>query len=128
MERHESKEKKDQFLSLRGVEGYSFSKISQEIGVSKTTLISWEKELRHEIDNIINTKARLLASDLTLSCQARVKKYSELLSSIETEIESRDLKGVKTEHLFKIRGELMQELERYLGKHGEIKEFMVLNL
>ena len=41
---------KAQFVELRG-RGLSFDKISQELKVSKVTLIQWSKELALEIKN-----------------------------------------------------------------------------
>ncbi len=42
---------KHRFIELRG-QGLSFDKIVKEIGVSKGSLLKWDKELRQEISEV----------------------------------------------------------------------------
>ena len=42
---------KHRFIELRG-QGLSFDKIVKELGVSKGTLLKWEKELKQEISEV----------------------------------------------------------------------------
>jgi len=44
-------ETKNKFIELRG-QGLSFDKIVKELGVSKGTLLKWEKELKQEISEV----------------------------------------------------------------------------
>jgi transcriptional regulator with XRE-family HTH domain len=41
---------KERFIELRG-QGLPLAEIAAEIGVSKPTLISWERDLKEQIDN-----------------------------------------------------------------------------
>lgn len=45
------KEKKRSFLKMRAL-GHTYKSISQDLGVSKQTLINWSKELADEIANL----------------------------------------------------------------------------
>ena len=49
MKNHDNKEK---FIELRAL-GLSFDKISLEIGVSKPTLIKWNRECSKEVANLM---------------------------------------------------------------------------
>ena len=42
---------KERFIELRG-QGLSLAAIAAEIGVSKPTLINWERDLKERIDNV----------------------------------------------------------------------------
>jgi len=42
---------KQKFIELRG-QGLSFDKIVKDIGVSKGTLLKWDKELKQEISEV----------------------------------------------------------------------------
>ncbi|MBA7648443.1 hypothetical protein ES703_56229 [subsurface metagenome] len=52
MKKEESKEKKDQFVIKRGLEGKSFDTIANELTITKVTLIKWSKELEEDISNL----------------------------------------------------------------------------
>jgi transposase len=60
--------KQTQFIELRAV-GTSLAKIATKIGVSKPTLISWQKKFETEISN---------ARSLKLKEQRRVSEYRTL--------------------------------------------------
>ena len=64
-------EKQKQFIHLRAT-GKSYQKISEELGVSKHTLIKWGKELSFEITHLsitlFDTKSSyLVGSNLSIS-------------------------------------------------------------
>jgi DNA-binding XRE family transcriptional regulator len=42
---------KARFIELRG-QGLPLKSIADELGVSKTTLVNWERDLKEQIDNI----------------------------------------------------------------------------
>ena len=48
---------KHRFIELRG-NGLSFDKIVKDIGVSKGTLLKWEKELKQEISEVVQLEIR----------------------------------------------------------------------
>jgi len=87
--------KKQQFVELRA-KGKSFAKISDELEVSKTTLIDWSKDLAEEITNLKQIELETLREQYKISREHRIKLYSEQLESIRGELSTRKLNDVPT--------------------------------
>lgn len=88
-----------QFVELRA-KGKSFVKISEELGVSKTTLIDWSKGLAEEISNLKTIELEALKEEYKISCQQRIILMGEQLELIRKELLSRKLDDVSTDKLF----------------------------
>lgn len=105
---------KKKFVELRA-QGYSFDKISKEIGVGKQALLDWSKELQDEVANLKAIELDELYQQYHLHKAARLRSFALVLSRIKDELESRDLSTVPTEKL----------LELYLKYDSQIKEEIV---
>jgi len=92
---------KEKFIELRA-KGLSFSKISQEIGVSKPVLIKWNSEFQKEIENIRFCIAEEHLEKYQLMKVARVNMFANLLNKALIELDSRNLQGASTKELLSI--------------------------
>jgi transcriptional regulator with XRE-family HTH domain len=108
-------ELKPEFVELRAT-GLSLAKIAERLSVSKTTLISWEKELCNEI-----AEARFLQMQSLLetykACKAeRVKFLGKMYERLTEELTKRDLSEVEPAKLLEMLAKVEQRLETELGK------------
>jgi len=96
--RMEDLDKKQKFVELRA-KGKSFVKISEELEVSKTTLIDWSKDLADEICNLKAIEMEAFREQYKISRQHRIQLYSEQLGAIREELSTRKLNDVPTHKL-----------------------------
>lgn len=94
----EDTDKQKKFIELRA-KNWSFQKISNEIKVSKTTLIQWSKEFDYEISNMHNLEMEALYEEHQATRKQRIEYLGRLQDKILTELEKRDLSTVKTDKL-----------------------------
>jgi transcriptional regulator with XRE-family HTH domain len=106
-------ETKERFIELRG-KGLPLAKIAAEINVSKTTLISWERDFREEIDNLRALELEATYDKYYLSVRKKVEFFGDVLSRIQGELETRDLSTIPTEKLFAMYAHFYQEAQRAL--------------
>jgi len=98
----ESLEQKEQFVELRA-KGISFAKISEELGVSKTTLIDWSKDLAEQIGNYKAIEIDALRERYKVGKEHRVELFSKQLEQIRTELATRNLSDVPTLKLLEMQ-------------------------
>jgi len=89
---------KEKFIQLRG-NGLSFDKIVEEIGVSKGTLLKWDKELKQEISEVRFIELESMIQKYGVLRTERVKSYGEMLEKYRKELSTRDLSDVSTNKL-----------------------------
>jgi transcriptional regulator with XRE-family HTH domain len=107
------KETKVRFIELRG-QGLPLMRIADEIGVSKTTLVNWEQELKEQIDNLRALELEALYDKYYLSVRKKVEFFGDVLSRIQGELETRDLSTIPTDKLFAMYAHFYQEAQRTL--------------
>ena len=97
-----NQEKKNKFLEMR-IKGETFQSISENLDVSKQTLINWSKESEiAENIKVANTiKLQTLINLYNLNHEERLKYHLELHCKLKLEIEKRDLSDISTEKLIK---------------------------
>ena len=83
------KQTKERFIELRG-QGLPLKRIADEIGVSKTTLVNWEQDLKEQIDNLRAMELEALYDKYYLSTRKKVEFFGDVLSRIQGELETRD--------------------------------------
>lgn len=106
----EDKTKKQaQFIELRGM-GNSFSRIAEELKVSKSTLIEWSKLFRQDVDNYSAMERDAILEKHKISVRHQIELYGEQLSRIREELSKRKLEDVSTEKLLNMELKLMAEL------------------
>jgi transcriptional regulator with XRE-family HTH domain len=106
-------ETKARFIELRG-QGLPLKSIADEIGVSKTTLVNWEHELKEQVDNVRAMELEALYDRYYLSVRKKVEFFGDVLSRIQGELETRDLSTIPTEKLFAMYAHFYQEARRAL--------------
>jgi transcriptional regulator with XRE-family HTH domain len=106
-------ETKARFIELRG-QGLPLKRIADEIGVSKTTLVNWEQDLKEQIDNLRAMELEALYDKYYLSVRKKVEFFGDVLSRIQSELETRDLSTIPTDKLFAMYAHFYQEAQRAL--------------
>jgi transcriptional regulator with XRE-family HTH domain len=100
---------KEKFVELRS-QGKSFASIADDLGVSKTTLIEWSKDLKEDIGNLRQIQLEAVREKYRMSAERRVELFAKQLNSVEAELDQRQLKDVPTERLFDLLMKLGREL------------------
>lgn len=117
---------KKKFIDLR-TEGLSFQKISEQINVSKPTLMVWEKEFNSDIKELRFIKLEALKNEFQMGKEARIKYLGEIHKKMLDELESRDFSDISTNKLmnmyFSIKNKLKDEF-RYVSFESKEKEEM----
>ena len=106
-------ETKARFIELRG-RGLPLKRIADEIGVSKTTLVNWEQDLKEQIDNVRAMIIEALYDKYYLSVRKKVEFFGDVLNRIQGELETRDLSTISTDKLFAMYAHFYREAERAL--------------
>ena len=89
---------KNEFVRLRA-ENYSFAKIQEKLGISKSTCSKWEHEL---IDQIASYKAEQLQGlydAYSMTKEARIKKIGDTVNRLETALDNVDLSELPPDKL-----------------------------
>lgn len=107
-------ETRQKFIEQRA-QGWSLVRISTELGVARSPLIEWSRQLRFEIQNHRAIELDELRNRVLGSCQSRASVLAEKLSRVESELRCRDLAEVPTRSLFALSLSLRRELENSLG-------------
>ncbi len=110
-----SVEEKQKFVELRA-KGLSFERIAQELSVSKPTLIKWNAELYHEVQEAQFYEQESLLENYKLMRKQRFELYCKLLSAALAELESRAAAGklqeVPTEKLLSMAEQLEKRVQQ----------------
>lgn len=93
-----SAEQKQDFIRLRA-EGKSYRAIETEIGVSRSTLSEWEKELRADIDRLRADNLEELYTSYGMAREARIRRIGDTLRRIDTALDNVDLSTLSPEKL-----------------------------
>ena len=93
-------EQVEQFITLRA-RGYSFEKISQQIGVSKPILLKWERDNREQIEHERSFEVQAILSKHNLMRLSRIEAFSSFLEAVLSELKKREesLSSLSTEKL-----------------------------
>lgn len=97
-------EDKQKFIELRA-QGKSYTAIREELGISKGTCTSWEREFSSEIAQLKNEQLSELYDSYHMTKEARIKKLGDTLASIDAALDSVDFKSLTPEKLldFKLK-------------------------
>lgn len=107
-------ETRQKFVERRA-QGWSFARLATELGVAKSTLVKWSRQLRFEIQNqsaieMDDLKIRLLGHR-----QHRATSLAEKLAVVEAELRKRDLASVSTHGLYALSASLQRQIEAAIG-------------
>jgi hypothetical protein len=107
-------EQKIQFIELRA-KGYSYSKISKELHLAKSTLTKWNSELEEEIAALKAMELEALQEQYFLLKEGRIQVLGEITSRLKDEVMKRDLSAVPTDKLYELFMKYFAELkEEYI--------------
>jgi len=131
MKKEESKDKKEQFIIKRGLEGKSFDTIARELTVTKATLIQWSKEFNEDISNLEHFEKERIIEKYKAGKKIRFEAMLEIRDKILKEIKKRNLSEVSFGSLMKNFVEVEKMVDGNLNTRfytGEIKNLLEDNL
>ncbi|MEY4387568.1 MAG: hypothetical protein RLY20_2851 [Verrucomicrobiota bacterium] len=108
-----SPELRQKFVERRA-QGQPFKRIATELGVAKSTLIEWSRQLRFEIQNHRTIELDDLRERIGQSRPARVNTTLQQLARVREELAKRDLAQLSTARLFALEQSLQRQLDRDL--------------
>lgn len=86
------------FVELRA-RGWSLRRCAEAIGVSTTTLSTWQHDLEAEIAGLKAIELEALYEEVYLSKEARIRLLGDQIAALRQELATRDLSEVSTEKL-----------------------------
>lgn len=89
---------KEKFIELRA-NGNSYDKISQELTISKPTLIKWGREYHREISNRLFLDHESMLSEYSLKKKNRIETLAIVLQKALEELKDRPLDNLSTKDL-----------------------------
>lgn len=117
MKREEITKLKFEFYKLRGIEGKSFDQISNELEVSKPTLIKWEKESKGTIDEIRASEIQNLLAQHCYDLKVRLANMIELSKRVNEELQERDFSTCPLNKLIELQINLNTQIEKIENTH-----------
>ena len=104
-----SPEVRQKFIERRA-QGWSLARLASELGVARSTLIEWSRQLRFELQNQTAIELDDLQNRLLGPRQHRATVLAEKLALIEAELKKRDLAQVSTAQLFDLSAALRRQI------------------
>lgn len=104
-------DEKSKFLELR-IQGYSLSKISKELGISKTTLVKWNDNFYQEIANAKYDEMQTILDNYQISTKEKVQTVSRKLKEVYETIEGIDLTELPLKEILLLKENLEKELAK----------------
>jgi transposase len=102
-------EVQNKFVELRA-KGNSYDKIAKTLGVSKSTLLSWSKDLSLEINNERSVAMDAIYEKHKLAKQHQMEMLGIQLGKVREELEKRDLSEVSTDKLVTMQLKLLDAI------------------
>jgi len=102
--------------------GFSYSNISEQLGVSKQSLISWSQELKNDIANLGAIERDAIYEKYRQDKISRIKMFGDELERVRGEFQKRDISTIPTDRLFNLLLQLQTSLDgeinpiRFYGK------------
>ena len=102
---------RQKFLKLRAQEK-SLRTIEKEIGTSRRTLATWEREYKEELEGLKATELGALQERYRLITKDKLERYGAELQRVTEELERRDLTNVPTPKLYDLMIKLNACIEK----------------
>jgi transcriptional regulator with XRE-family HTH domain len=102
---------RNRFIELRA-QGWSLGRIAAEIGVSKPTLINWQRQFQREISDLKSVELEALQEKILASHEEELGRLASHLSRVEAVLAKRNLEVLSTEFLFCMAGALRSQIRR----------------
>lgn len=108
-------ELKKEYIRLRA-EGNSYSKIAEQLHISKATCTKWERELKDQIDELKRAELTELCESYGMTKEARIKKLGDTLEKINEAVDKADFSSVDPAKLLDYKLKYMEALKgEYVG-------------
>lgn len=91
---------RERFVELRA-RGHSYAKISDQIGVSKPTLIKWNRQYDAQINELADEELEAVVERFRIARVHRVERFVKLIDRVEEQVDNRDLSEVQTASLIR---------------------------
>lgn len=101
---------KNKFIEMRA-EGQSYSNISKELKISKSTCSAWEKELKNEIAFLKAEQLKELYDNYFMTKKARITALGDTLKKINDELTKLDYSNIPPEKLIDYQLKYMEALK-----------------
>lgn len=88
----------------------SFASISRELGVSKSTLIEWSREMSEEVANMRAIHEEALREQYRVAKEHQLKTLSMRYAAVEEELEKRGVSDMPTEKLYGVLFKLIDAM------------------
>lgn len=82
--------------------GQSYDRISEQIQVSKPTLIKWSRQFETQIAALQDGELEVMLERFKLTRIARLERFARILDQMESQLDERDLTEVQTDRLLRI--------------------------
>ena len=105
------------FIELRA-QGWSYTRLMAELGVSKPTLIAWSRKLQFQIQNLKAIELEALGEKWLASVADRVNGLGDQLRKVESELGRRDVGTLTTLQLYSLARSLRRQIEQATGATG----------
>ena len=105
-----SQSSRTEFLRLR-VQGLSLATIGRQLGISKPTLIKWNRKAQSEINAAIVADQQLINQEIATTASEQLVDLNKKLHAIKQELLSRSLRDISTPVLETLAGDLRQKIE-----------------
>ena len=107
-------EVRQKFIERRA-QGWTLVRIASELGVAKSTLIEWSRQLRFELQNQCALELDDLQNRLLGPTQQRATALAERLAAVESELRKRNLSELSTPRLYALSASLRRQIEQTIG-------------
>ncbi len=102
-------ERKAQFVELRA-QGLSYSKIAEELHISKSTCTNWALDLEREIAERENERLQELYNLYSMHKQGRISRLGETIARIDEALAEKDLSELPADKLLELKLKYQREL------------------
>lgn len=122
-------EKKERFVRLRAL-GKPYSEIEKELGVTKKTLLAWERELREDIKKEQAVEIEHLRAVYWEDKRGRIDLLRERQKRLHDEERTRDLSDIPTAKLMALEVQTSEQLKKEIRglpiqlSHGALSDFL----
>ena len=103
-------DKKLKFVEMRA-KGLSFSVISKELGISKSTCCSWDRDLMTEIARLKGERLNELYEAFGMMKEARIQRFGRELHRIEDALASIDYSKIEPSRLLELKLKYAETLQ-----------------
>lgn len=104
-------DKKAEFIELRA-KGLSYSKIAEQLHISKSTCSSWEQELKAQIQEHKEARLTELYTLYGMEKESRIERVGTALAEIDKALATKDLAELPADTLLKLKLKYEAELRK----------------